>query len=124
MPYITQDAREDLRSRTPQTAGELTYQITVDLMALDPVTMRQYEIENVMLNRANEYIRENGISYQHISDVIGSLMCVGLEWNRRQTSGIAGKRIKWVSKHVANIFYRQTVAPYEDLKIEENGDLF
>ena len=46
------------------------------------------------------YIRNNGASYQHYNDVIGALESCKLE------------------------MYRRAVAPYEDTKIKENGDVY
>jgi len=45
------------------------------------------------------YIRINGLNYQNINDVIGALEGAKLE------------------------FYRRIAAPYEDIKIKENGDV-
>lgn len=78
MPYIKKVFREDLKKRTPETAGELNYEITCLIQT---------------------YIKNNGKDYQNINDVIGALEGAKLE------------------------FYRRIVAPYEDLKIEENGDV-
>ena len=44
------------------------------------------------------YIASKGKRYQHMNDVLGALHAAGLEFNRR------------------------IVAPYEDTKIQENGD--
>lgn len=46
------------------------------------------------------YLLENGTSYQTINDVVGALEGCKLE------------------------FYRRIVAPYEDIKIKENGDVY
>ena len=47
-----------------------------------------------------EYIEENGLSYERIGDVEGALQNASKEFARRVT------------------------APYEDLKIQENGDVY
>jgi hypothetical protein len=46
------------------------------------------------------YLLEKGLSYQNINDVVGALEGAKLE------------------------FYRRVAAPYEDIKIEENGDVY
>ena len=46
------------------------------------------------------YIEINGLCYQNINDVVGALECAKAE------------------------FYRRVAAPYEDTKIEENGDVY
>jgi hypothetical protein len=47
-----------------------------------------------------QYMRTKGLRYQHINDVMGALFGAALE------------------------FYIRIVRPYEDLKIEENGDVY
>ena len=46
-----------------------------------------------------KYIRDNGFRYTNCNEVIGALECAKIE------------------------FYRRVVAPYEDKKINENGDI-
>ena len=48
----------------------------------------------------NKFVVEPGEKYSKYERAIGSLMCTALE------------------------LYRRKIAPYEDLKIEENGDVF
>lgn len=55
-----------------------------------------YEITMVIKN----YIDRVGISYQTFNNAVGALECAKLE------------------------LYRRMVAPYEDKKIEENGDVY
>lgn len=47
-----------------------------------------------------EYVKYNGSSYKQINDIVGALEAAKLE------------------------FYRRLVAPYENKKIEENGDVY
>jgi hypothetical protein len=47
-----------------------------------------------------DYFRSNGGRYQQINDIIGALEGAKAE------------------------FYRRVVAPYEDIKIRENGDVY
>ena len=49
---------------------------------------------------ANEYLNRNGKNYQYINDVVGALEGAKQE------------------------FYRRVAAPYEDIKITENGDVY
>lgn len=46
------------------------------------------------------YLNQNGWNYGHINDVLGAIEGAKLE------------------------FYRRKVAPYEDKKIQENGDVY
>ena len=45
-------------------------------------------------------IKQNGLNYSHINEIIGALECIKLE------------------------LYRRVVAPYECQKIKENGDVY
>jgi hypothetical protein len=47
-----------------------------------------------------KYFEDKELNYQHINDVVGALEGAKLE------------------------FYRRIVAPYEDIKINENGDVY
>ena len=57
------------------------------------------EIQYLIAIMIKTYIQQNGLSYQTCNDVMGAL---------------AGAQME---------FYRRTVAPYEDEKIKENGDI-
>jgi hypothetical protein len=46
------------------------------------------------------YLEEHGLSYATINDIVGVLACAQAE------------------------FYRRVAAPYENTKIEENGDVY
>lgn len=46
------------------------------------------------------YLTLNGLNYSRINEVIGALECAKLE------------------------LYRRVAAPYEDIKIEQNGDVY
>jgi hypothetical protein len=49
---------------------------------------------------AAEYIQRKGLNYQNINDVVGALEGAKAE------------------------FYRRVAAPYEDTKIQQNGDVY
>jgi hypothetical protein len=57
------------------------------------------ELNYALTMICREYIEDNGVSYQAYNDIIGALEGCKLE------------------------FYRRSVAPYEDIKISENGDV-
>jgi hypothetical protein len=78
MPYVTEQIRDELLARMPEAAGELNYEIT---------------------GLINIYIKEKGLNYQTINDVLGVLEGAKLE------------------------LYRRVAAPYEDTKIAQNGDV-
>lgn len=81
MPYIPQQRRVVLGKffSTPETAGELNYQLTM-----------------VLLN----YMNGHGKSYGTFNDISGAMTECLAEFRRR------------------------VIAPYEDAKIEENGDVY
>lgn len=58
------------------------------------------ELNYQFTHLAQEYIKANGLSYQNINDVVGALEGAKVEFQRR------------------------VVAPYEDAKIKENGDVY
>lgn len=76
MPYIKQYKRDNI---IPTNSGELNFHIT---------------------KLCNNYIEDNGKSYDVFNEIIGVLECAKLE------------------------VYRRVVAPYEDQKKEENGDVY
>lgn len=85
MPYIADlikrmrlDLGGEIALKTVQDAGDLNYAITTLLL---------------------KYTKREGKKYFTIVVVMGTLLCVALE------------------------FYRRLAAPYEDQKIRENGDV-
>ncbi len=58
------------------------------------------ELNYLFTELSKYYIMTKGSSYTHMNDVMGSLEGCKLE------------------------FYRRVVAPYEDMKIKENGDIY
>lgn len=81
MPYIRQGDREWLTSQRsiPKTSGELNFLLT---------------------DTIERFVRQHGLCYGTINDVLGALEGAKLE------------------------FYRRVAAPYEDKKKEENGDVY
>jgi hypothetical protein len=81
MPYVKQAQRERLDGgRAPEDAGELNYVLTKI-------------IDDYM-------VRNGGVRYARLNEVIGALECVKLE------------------------LYRRVAAPYEDRKMAENGEVY
>lgn len=58
------------------------------------------ELNYIFTIIAHSYIKRKGLRYQNINDVLGALDGASKE------------------------FYRRVAAPYEDKKIEENGDVW
>jgi hypothetical protein len=61
MPYIKHKERARA-SRSPETAGELNFQITRDIQ---------------------DYVQRNGLTYQTLNDVVGALEGAKAEFQRR-----------------------------------------
>lgn len=80
MPYIeVEDRKAILAGDKVLTSGELNFAIS-DLL--------------------NTYIKDNGLNYSAMNDVMGALEGAKFE------------------------FYTRVVVPYEDKKIDENGDVY
>ena len=58
------------------------------------------ELNYTITTLCSEYLRLKGVNYTNMNEVIGVLECAKLE------------------------LYRRVVAPYEDIKIKENGDVY
>lgn len=58
------------------------------------------ELNYMITTECLNYLNKHGKSYMVINDIVGALECAKLE------------------------FYRRLVAPYEDTKIAENGDVY
>lgn len=58
------------------------------------------ELNYVLTELIQKHLSERGINYTNINEVIGVLECCKLE------------------------LYRRLAAPYEDVKIKENGDVY
>jgi hypothetical protein len=67
---------------------------------LETLPMDAGELNFVFTQVIQQYLMLNGKSYQRINDVLGALEGAKLE------------------------FYRRVAAPYEDVKIMENGDVY
>lgn len=87
MPYVPAARRHDLRP--PQYTGR------------PPAVMEGPGDLNFLLTTlALDYLRQRGLSYQTINDVMGAFSSAAQE------------------------FYRRVAAPYEDTKIAQNGDVY
>lgn len=58
------------------------------------------EFNYVISTLINKFITDKGLSYSVVNEIIGALECAKLE------------------------LYRRVAAPYEDTKIQENGDVY
>lgn len=93
MPYIKQSDRN--RITTVDSHSQYYKSKNIKYESIDTAGELQYAIA-VMIK---SFMERKGLNYQNCNDVMGAL---------------AGAQQE---------FYRRTVAPYEDKKIEENGDV-
>jgi DNA-binding protein len=75
MPYITKEAREELKKaiRSPANKGELNYVLTLFML---------------------HYVQHQGASYQTISDAISAATDAGEEMRRRLLNPYEDKKIR------------------------------
>ncbi len=111
MPYITKQSREELKSRDPMTTGELNYLICMTAHADGQIK----DIFRVL----DRYKKNELTSYGKLNDMMGAL-----DGARRELIRRGKQRSARTIEYVQSDFYRETVAPYEDRKIEANGDIF
>ena len=75
----------------------LIFDLTARVLAKDGLAGRlNYSVSSMI----NIILEKEGMSYSKVNEIIGALECIKLE------------------------LYRRVAAPYEDLKIEENGDVY
>lgn len=66
----------------------------------NPITLTAGELNYELTLKIVKYLKVNGTSYKTMNDIVGALESCKLE------------------------FFRRVVAPYENYKIEENGDVY
>jgi hypothetical protein len=121
MPYINADEKSLLDGGSvPQTVGHLTYLLyraTLDWDAKD-----DQEFWTSLGHRVQRFITRNDEPprYQDYAVVLGAVYSTALEYERKHPAD--GKKALAVYGFGA-AYYRVVVAPYEDTKIEQNGDV-
>lgn len=111
MPYITQQARDQIRHGCPPlNAGELNYMFC----GLNQTGRPRSEF----MEHCRTYVAFKGLSYQTINDILGAFTGALMELERRQQR--ASPEI-WEAR---KIFYAEVASPYEQAKMEANGDVF
>jgi hypothetical protein len=122
MPYIPQPDRESVALRGPIKAGEINY--CLSLMYQKAAKDSKLNIQKEMKNIITAYIKAMGINYQVFNDVIGAMYLSEREFVRRtsdiQTSGFILDAITATEDFILHKY----IEPYEDEKIEQNGDVY
>ena len=99
MPYIE---KQD-RNRIVETDGLKSFGVEKSGSFLHinaEQILKPGELNYAITELALFYLKRKGVSYTNMNEVIGVLECAKLE------------------------FYRRATAPYEDKKVEENGDVY
>lgn len=120
MPYIKQERRDELETEAiPHTPGELNYLITLTLLDRD---LTFFDVQASIVRRCKDYLDAVGtINYQTLNDCVGAVMCAGIEFYRRTKRD--KQFVARIASEVISELYNNVAAPYEDKKIEENGDI-
>jgi len=118
MPYISRnnDRREKLRNGEPALlAGELNYQIFYYVKHTHLCLSTFNEIEDTIKMFVDQFLGTKP-NYQKYNDMTGALIRCYLEIKRR-----LHKDVDMLLDICAS--YDKQIADYEDLKINENGDV-
>lgn len=128
MPYI-KAADYERAATEPSVPGELNYAVT--LKAIDYI--RNPELGSADFYKAawelvRDYLNHVGLSYTNGNAVMGALDCVGREVKRRLADNPEADPLVHNILHELGILrdfvYDDLIAPYEQEKIEENGDVY
>ena len=124
MPYIPLSDRRDIEAglHHAETAGELNYILTSLCLkyAHDGTIHHMWEL---LLDECLFYLnRRGGASYTNYNTIMGALECAKREYGRRE--GPHNVIVRIAIQDVQDDLYRRRIAPYEDEKIKENGDVF
>lgn len=124
MPYIEQKDRERAE-HAPVVPGELNFAITTCAVEFLAAAMDETEFVTVVKRLCLSYFEEVGLSYTNANAVMGVLFCVGKELMRRVNPDLV--LLDTIVERLGDIqdeIYDNQLAPYEDTKIAENGDVY
>jgi hypothetical protein len=131
MPYIKQDRREELSKFLSRATGDFDLYDTLDgtLRNIDggwlgniKTELNGGDVNYILTSICHLWIKKEGLNYANIEKVISCLKDI-------QSLKYVGESKAVYCKHLATIdcvimeFYRRVAVPYEDKKIEENGDI-
>ena len=127
MPYISQKRKDELLTRKPLNAGDLTYLMFRD--CLNPEWNYVLGSSTRLALRLNDHIKAflpESPRYADYATVIGCLRATRLELERRGLQPPDGHGIGPVIPALDAVeteFYAAVVGPYEAQKLEQNGDV-
>jgi hypothetical protein len=124
VPYIAPARRTKIDSGDPpENGGELNYLITITAIktAKDFRFYQHDTLYDALWKICNDYLDREGNAYAVYNACIGALACARIEYKRRGGSyyQVVNDVIGWVIDNL----YASRIAPYEDRKIAENGDI-
>jgi len=116
MPYIPQKDRKFAEKQGPRTVGELNYLITL-------IIKRYYSSFGLSYTAAHQVYRSLR-QHTHTADGAKNPMDLELDELYRKASPEFQNDFE-TAKYLAGLeFYRRVLAPYEDEKIKQNGDVY
>lgn len=84
----------------PYIIQEDRYAIDLYISHILDLNLNEGQLNYVITKLLNSYIGKNGLSYSNLNSLIGVLECAKME------------------------LYRRILSPYEDIKINQNGDVY
>lgn len=126
MPYIGQKHREAVLRDGPTSPGELNFCITTACLRYSRAITPLSELQDAVMAACRVYTMRCGAMYSTFNDVVGALECSKFEITRRRDAlkNDVNGSIQFALNTVKKVYYDDIVAPYEDAKIKENGDVF
>lgn len=131
MPYLTEERKREIDKLEAKltTAGDLTYKLTTTAMS----ALNTYNFD-ILADKFTftiaAYMRPSS-RYEDYAVVLGCLDSTRREIKRRLSDlvqkGHARHMVEiicWMIKKYAEAYYAEVVAPYENSKIIQNGDVF
>lgn len=131
MPYIK--SKDYVRAAvTPEVPGELNFAITVKMIGRLRGVLTFQDFDRALRALTIGYLDRVGMSYTNGNAVMGVLDCTARELRRRV--GFCFDNPNFKTTDITKIerqlvlerkwVYDTLLAPYEDLKITENGDVY
>lgn len=126
MPYLSQKRKDQLKDPVllPSTPGDLTYLLTRAVLDNQQIVIAREECRRAI----KQYMVGREVRYALFAEVLGCLLSTRLEYERRTAAALrdfgGSRRGLNIIDPIIDEFYREEVAPYEDEKIEQNGDVY
>jgi len=114
MPYLKQFERTILQTIQPATAAQLCYEFCVGVVAGVPAENYRAVFDSYIAGFPKEEV-----TYKTYAEVMGAVLGT--------LSELARRNLDYDRKPLQDAFarwYHEVVGPFEDTKIEQNGDVF